>query len=200
MEQTVLGLLNSLDGNLCAAIFTAMLLTGVGVPFPGELTLGFTGYLLYIGQIKWFSATTAAALGDLLGALIGYSIGFFSRSRLVTRYLGFLMPSASNLTAVNIWLEKYGIFAIVFGRLLPFIRGAIPVPAGFVHMNARKYILSNVFSSGIWCSALIYAGFSLGQNWQEIAGLGSKLGPVVAGGAVTVIVIWYLVGKKKNTP
>ncbi len=198
MEQTVFGLLNSLGGNLCAAIFTAMLLTGVGVPFPGELTLAFTGYLLYMGQVDWFFATAAAALGDLLGAIIGYSIGFFSRSKLVTRYLGFLMPSAAKLVAVNTWLERYGIFAIVFGRLLPFIRGAIPIPAGFVHMNARRYILSNVFSSGIWCSALIYAGFSLGQNWQEIAGFGSKLGPAVAGGVAAILLIWYLVGKAKN--
>lgn len=193
MEQMVLGLLNSLGGDIYAAIFTAMLLTGIGVPFPGELTLGFTGYLYYTGQVEMIRAEAAAALGDLLGALISYGIGFFSRSTFVTRYFGFLIPSALKMAAVNTWLDKYGIFAILFGRLLPVVRGAIPIPAGFVHMNTKKYILSAVFSSGIWCSALIYMGYSLGHSWQELAGFGSQLGFTVV--IAVILLIGYLIRK-----
>lgn len=194
MEQTLFLLINHLGDNMYAAIFTAMLLTGIGVPFPGELTLGFTGYLIYMGQIKPIGAIVAATLGDLLGAMIGYSIGIFSRTTLVTRYFSFLLPTPAKLAAVSAWLEKYGIFAIVFGRLLPIIRGAVTIPAGFLHMNTPKYIIGNTISSVIWCSVLIYAGITLGYNWNEIAGWGRPFAMIAAGGVI-VVLLAYLIGK-----
>ncbi|SCM81140.1 putative membrane-associated protein [uncultured Sporomusa sp.] len=197
MEETLFVLLNRLGENMYAAIFAAMLLTGIGVPFPGELTLGFSGYLLFIGRIELIPTVAATALGDLVGALLGFGVGFFSRSAIVTRYLGFLMPSAAKLATVNTWLKKYGALAVVVGRLLPVIRGAIPVPAGFFHMNSKKYIISTILSSVIWCSALIYAGFSLGYNWQGITELGSQLG-LAAGGVVVAVLAAYLIYKYAN--
>lgn len=193
MEQTIYDFFGTMGGNLYIAIFSAMLLTGMGVPLPGELTLGFTGYLVYTGQIDFVVALTSATAGDLLGAAASYSIGYFSRSQQISRYIWFLMPSPSKLATINMWLDKYGIFAIVLGRLLPIIRGAIPIPAGFVRMESKKYILSNVISSSIWCTALIYMGVSLGYNWQKIAGLGNQLGLIIGGALFVLFLIWYLV-------
>ncbi|WP_371379838.1 DedA family protein [Sporomusa aerivorans] len=198
MEQTAFALANTMGGNIYAAIFAALLLTGIGFPFPGELTLGFTGYLLFTAQVNFLPAVIATAAGDLLGALLGYGIGFFSRSQLVSRYLSFLTPSAGKMMAVTGWLEKYGILAILCGRLLPVVRGAVPIPAGFAAMDIKKYVVGNIFGSIIWCSVLIYLGFFLGHSWQQIAGFASRFGLAAAGVLGLGLLVWRLRRYKQN--
>ena len=192
MEQVAQAVLNQLDTYGYFTIFAAMMLTGMGLPLPGELTLGFTGYLVFSGQLEIIPAIAAAATGDLLGAVISYGLGFFSRTKIVARHISLFMPAESKLMTIEKWLNKYGIFAVVFGRLLPVIRGAIPIPAGFVQMNGKNYIFGTLFSSIIWCGALIYLGIGLGYNWQQIAGVGNSIGMLAIGVVAIVVLIWYL--------
>ncbi|MDF2874942.1 MAG: associated Golgi protein [Sporomusa sp.] len=197
MPIEVTAVLSNLSNYGYAAVCAAMLLTGVGVPLPGELTLGFTGYLVFSSQLDLIPAIAATTAGDLLGAMISYGIGFFARARIITQYVRFLMPSESKLARITQWLEQYGILALVFGRLLPVVRGAIPLPAGFVHMNVKSYILSNLVSSVIWCSALIYLGMGMGHNWPLLSGLAKDAGLVIAGTLVLVLAVWYLTRSHK---
>ena len=192
MEQAVQEVLNHINTYGYFAVFAAMLLTGIGLPLPGELTLGFTGYLVYSGQLELIPAIAATAGGDLLGAAISYGLGFFSRTKIIAQYFRFLMPAESKLMIIEKWLNQYGIFAVVFGRLLPVIRGAIPIPAGFVQMNGKAYIVGSFVSSIIWCGALIYLGIGLGYNWQQIAGVGNSIGLTATGVLAIVILIGYL--------
>lgn len=174
-----------------AAVFAAMLLTGIGLPLPGELTLGFTGYLVFCGQLELLPAISASAFGDLLGAVIGYKIGFLGRTKVINRRFRFLIPADSNFSRTERWLTTYGVLAVVLGRILPVIRGVIPIPAGFAQMNGKIYIFGISVSSIIWCGALIYLGIGLGYNWQLIAGFGNTLALAVGGGFAVGLLLWY---------
>jgi membrane protein DedA with SNARE-associated domain len=169
-----------------------MLLTGIGLPLPGELTLGLTGYLVYSSQMELTPAVLATALGDLLGAVISYQLGCFGRNRIIARYFSFLIPAETKLMMIEDWLNKYGVFAVVAGRVLPVIRGAIPISAGFVHMPGKAYMLGIAASSILWCGALIYLGRGLGNNWRQITGLGNSIGLYAAGVVLGGVLIWYL--------
>lgn len=195
IELTAQALLSQLGDYGYAAVFAAMLLTGMGVPIPGELTLGFTGYLVYSSQLDLLPAIAATTAGDFFGAMMSYSIGFFARTRVVARYFRFLIPAEHRLAKLAQWLERYGILAVVFGRLLPVIRGAIPIPAGFVHMSFKSYVLSNLISSVVWCSALIFVGMELGHNWQLLSGMAKEAGLVVAGILMLALAGWFVIRK-----
>jgi len=192
MEQVLQEIIKYIGAYSYAAIFVAMLLTGVGLPLPGELTMGFTGYLVSSGQLEMIPAIAATALGDLLGAVIGYGIGFFSRTKIIAQHFRFLIPTESKLLIIEKWLTQYGIFSVVFGRILPVIRGVIPIPAGFVQMNGKVYIFGVFISSIIWCGAFIYLGTGLGHNWQQLAGLGNSIGLTATGVLAIAILIGYL--------
>lgn len=174
------------------AVFAAMLLTGLGLPLPGELTLGLTGYFVYTGQMELAPAVLSTMLGDLLGAVISYQLGRFARNRIIARYFSFLIPTEAKLLVIEKWLNKYGVFAVVCGRLLPVIRGAIPICAGFVHMPGKAYVVGSFVGSFIWCSGLIYLGMELGNNWRQIAGLGNSLGMSSAVIVFVGVLVWYL--------
>jgi membrane protein DedA with SNARE-associated domain len=196
MEQTAQTVLGNLGEYSYLAILSAMLLTGVGLPLPSELTLGFAGFLVYTSKLELIPAIAAAAVGDLLGAILSYGIGFFARTKIVGQYFRFLIPSESKLETITQWLKRYGVFALIFGRILPVIRGVIPISAGFVHMNVTSYMLGNFISSGIWCSALIYLGVELGHNWHLMSGLAKDVGLAVAGIFAVILVVWYLARKE----
>ncbi|MBP2636058.1 MAG: associated Golgi protein [Firmicutes bacterium] len=192
MEQSLQQISGNIETYRYFAVFSAMLLTGIGLPLPGELTLGLTGYLVYSGQMDLTPAVLATALGDLLGAVISYQLGRFGRNKIIARYFSFLIPAESKLVAIEDWLNKYGAFAVVVGRVLPVIRGAVPVSAGFVHMPGKVYMLGSAVSSIIWCSALIYLGMGLGNNWRQITEFGNSMGFYLVGVVLAGVLIWYL--------
>lgn len=195
MEHIIQEFFSNINTYSYFAVFMAMLLTGIGLPLPGELTLGLTGYFVYSGQLTMLPAIAAAALGDLLGAVFSYGIGFFSRSRIIARHFSFLIPPESKVKVIEKWLNKYGISAVVFGRSLPVIRGVIPISAGFVQMPGKHYMIGISSSSILWCSALIYLGMRLGYNWQLLSGLVKDAGWVIVGLLVISVVGWYLARK-----
>jgi len=143
-------------------------------------------------------AIVACALGDLLGAAISYQIGYFGRAKIITRYFSFIIPAQSKLLAVEAWLNQYGIIAVILVRLLPVIRGVIPISAGLIHMPQTNYVLGIFISSIIWCSALIYLGMGLGNNWQQIAGFGNSPRVFAAGVVFAGALVWCLIILRKK--
>lgn len=198
MEQSIQQFLGNVGTYGYFAVFVAMFLTGIGLPFPGEVTLGLTGYLVYSGQLNMISAISTATLGDLLGAAISYQLGFFGRSRIIVRYCSFLMPPEDKVKVIEEWLKKYGILAVVLGRIMPVIRGAVPISAGFVHMPGKAYMIGVSSSSVIWCGTLIYLGMGLGHNWQQIAAVSSSSGITAAGILLIAALAWYAVFLRKK--
>lgn len=187
IELTVPAVFNSIGAHSYAVLLGAMLAAGIGVPLPGELTLGFTGYLVYTGQVELVRAIAATTAGDLLGAVLCYGVGYFARTRIVARYLYFLLPAEDKLARLTYWLNRYGIAALMIGRLLPVIRGVIPLTAGFARMKTRPYMTGSLISSAVWCSAIISLGLGLGHNWQQLSGLATNAGLAAAGLIIIII-------------
>lgn len=198
MELTIQHMMSHIDTYGAFAVFSAMLLTGIGLPLPGELTLGLTGYLVASGQLALLPSITAAALGDILGAAVCYKLGAVGRTKIVTRYVAFLIPTEATLMRMENWLANYGILAVVFGRVLPVIRGAVPISAGFAQMEEKSYMIGIAGSSLLWCSALIFLGMMLGYNWQQIVGLANSVGIVAAGVLVAAVLTGYLIFLRKK--
>ncbi|QDR79424.1 DedA family protein [Sporomusa termitida] len=192
IELTVPAVFNSIGDHSYAVLLGAMLLAGVGVPLPGELTLGFTGYLVYTGQVDLMPAIAATTAGDLLGAVFSYGVGYFARTRVVAQYLYFFLPAEAKLAKLTCWLNRYGIAALMIGRLLPVIRGGIPLTAGFVRMNARLYLTGSLISSAVWCSAIISLSLGLGHNWQQLSGLATNAGLAAAGLIIIIFAGGYM--------
>jgi membrane protein DedA with SNARE-associated domain len=198
MEQSLQQMFGNIETYGYFAVFSAMLLTGIGLPLPGELTLGLTGYLVYCGQMYIMPAVLVTTLGDWLGAVISYQLGRFGRNRIIARYFSFLIPAESKLLTMEKWLNNYGAIAVVLGRMLPVIRGAIPISAGFVHMPGKSYLIGVSSSSILWCSTLIFVGMRLGYNWRQIVDFGNSTGIAAAGVLVTAVLIGYLIFLRKK--
>lgn len=156
-------------------IFLLMLLEGMLLPIPSEVVMAFGGYLAFsnglppvLGIPAYIIVLIAGSVGNLVGAFIAYLIGDYGGIPLIKRYGRYVFLNENTVESVQKWFEKYGAVSVFLTRLVPVFRTFISIPAGVAKMN-RKLFLTYTFAGAlIWDSFLVYLGWTLRQNWQEI--------------------------------
>jgi membrane protein DedA with SNARE-associated domain len=66
------------------------------------------------------------------------------------------------------WFDRHGQWTVFFSRLLPVVRTFISVPAGVARMPVWQFSAYTFAGSFPWSLGLAWAGFQLGQNWEDI--------------------------------
>jgi membrane protein DedA with SNARE-associated domain len=140
--------------------------TGViGVPGT-EPTMLFAGFDVYQGHLSLAGIIAAGVVGDVLGATIAYSIGYWARE-LVFRHGAKIHVSERRLDRAHRWFERYGSPVVFVSRLLPGIRAVFPYAAGVSEMPFVRFFIFTVLGSIIWISGLAVLGREVGHNWSS---------------------------------
>jgi membrane-associated protein len=133
-------------------LLTAGLFAYKGVPLSagGELKLSL---LVLIPMLF-----VAAVLGDNVGYWFGRKVGppLFKRPQS-------LLFRPKNLLAAKAFYDKHGGKTITLARFMPFIRTFVPIVAGAVSMEWRRFTFFNLFGGLIWAAGVLIAGYSLAR-------------------------------------
>lgn len=133
-------------------LLTAGLLAYKGVPLStgGELKLS----LLVMIPLLFVAAVT----GDNVGYWFGRKVGppLFKRPQSL-----FFRPK--NLLAAKAFYDKHGGKTITLARFMPVIRTFVPIVAGAVSMEWRRFTFFNFFGGLIWVAGVLIAGYSLAR-------------------------------------
>ena len=70
---------------------------------------------------------------------------------------------------------------------MPVIRTFISLPAGIAKMRIGKFLIYTFVGSFIWCTALSFAGYLLGTNWEKIGSVMRPFDPAIV--AIVIILI-----------
>lgn len=121
--------------------FVILLLCGVGLPLPEEVTLIACGLLLYQGKVEFLPITlvcsAAILLGDSLPYWLGRRVGKRALQwRLVSRVLH---PERFAIVAEK--FERYGSWGVFFCRFLPGIRIPGYFSAGTLRMGYARFLI-----------------------------------------------------------
>lgn len=180
------------------AVAILMALENACIPIPSELILGFAGFLIYMNEMTFVSATIAGMIGGMVGSIITYYIGSIGGREFVEKYGKYLFMKKSHVDYAQNWFDKYGIKAVFFSRLLPVIRTFISLPAGFARVNFSKFVIYTFWGSLPWTILILYLGYALGNNWEELLAIGHEASLVVVIAIIIIIAIWYYRYKKKK--
>jgi membrane protein DedA with SNARE-associated domain len=146
-----------------------ILLENLFPPVPSELILPLAGFTASQGEFTLLTVIIWATLGSVTGAIILYYIGAaLGRER--TRSIVERMPliSVSDVDKTEAWFIKHENKAVLFGRMVPIFRSLISIPAGIERMNLALFITYTTIGSLLWNSALVSAGFFLGENFSVV--------------------------------
>ena len=174
------------------AVALLMGLENACVPIPSELILGFAGYLVFAGQMNFTGAIVAGMAGGMVGSVFAYIVGHYGGPSFVNRYGKYLFVRESHVDIAQRWFDKYGIKAVFFSRMLPVIRTFISLPAGFAHVNFKKFLVYTFWGSLPWTVVILWAGMMLGENWQLLTKIGHEASIGFIGIAAVLVFVWYV--------
>ena len=153
-------------------VVAMMAIESAAIPLPSEIIMPLAGWMLVKGRglsEPWLLlAAFCGALGNLLGSLLAYYVGAWGGRPLVLRYGRYLLISHHELDLADRWFDRYGNWTVFFSRLLPVVRTFISVPAGVARMPVWQFSVYSFAGSFPWSLGLAWAGFMLGENWEDI--------------------------------
>lgn len=126
----------------------------------------------------------AAFIGDTVNYFIGRSLSRWQW--LSKRVNGPGMVKAHQL------LEKHGIKTVAFGRFVPLIRTFVPLIAGTMHFDFRRFMIGNLLGVIIWVLLASVVGYYFGSI-PFVKEHFSLIILIFAAGALLVIAILALI-------
>jgi membrane-associated protein len=132
----------------------------VGMFLPGDTLLIGAGLVLAHGDHHlnaWLLSLVAIPLA-VAGNQVGYLIGRYAGTRLLARRDGRILNRA-NLDRATAFFDRWGFWAIVVARWVPWVRTFAPMIAGAGRMNNRRYITANAVGAVVWIPTLIMLGY-----------------------------------------
>ena len=149
-------------------IVLMMAIESACIPLPSEVIMPFSGSLVASGRFNLNLVAIAGAVGCLLGSYVAYFVGAYGGRRFLERYGRWVLIAPHELAAADRFFDRWGSPAVFLSRMLPVVRTFIAFPAGVARMRLMPFTIYTLAGSYIWCLALAYAGFKLGQHWKEL--------------------------------
>lgn len=174
-----------------SAVFVLMALESACIPIPSEAIMLFAGFAASKGELTLFGIVAAGVLGNLVGSLVGYGIGYYGRTDLLERSRLFHI-SPARFQQTEGWFQRYGDATVFFSRMLPFVRTFVSVPAGVARMRLGRFALLTTLGSIPWVLALALLGEAVGANWESWRHNLAYLDYVVVAAVVLGIGWWLL--------
>ena len=197
LTEPLVRLATNLIADLGLAGVALLTLTSGVIGLPGtEPTMLFAGFDAFRGNLTLPGIIVAGVIGDVAGASIAYSIGYFGRRELIEGHGNKLHISQSRLDRAHGWFERYGPPVIFVSRILPVVRAAFPYAAGVAEMSFLRFITLATLGSIVWIGGLGVLGQAVGSQWQTWRHHLEYVDYV--GAAVLVAAIVYLIVRRRD--
>lgn len=173
-----------------------MALETVVFPIPSEIVMPLAGWKLIAdeGHGWWWviPAGVFGAIGSTLGAIGIYWIARWGGRPFIRRYGKWVLISNKDVETADRFFDRWGNWAVFFGRMVPLVRSLVSVPAGVVEMPIWQFITFTFLGSFVWAVGLAAAGYKLGENYEDIR---DWMQPVEYPIAIILggLVVWYVV-------
>ena len=183
-------------------IFVLMVMESMVFPVPSEAVMPPAGWLAYEGRMSFWLAFLAATLGTVVGSLLSYGMGLYGVRPFLEKYGRYVLVSPHHLDLTHRFFDRRGAaFAVFLSRFVPVVRHLISIPAGSARMPLVPFLVATTAGGALWNLILLYAGFKLGENWEQVtATVESYKVPILALAllAVAATAGWYWVKRRKT--
>jgi membrane protein DedA with SNARE-associated domain len=169
----------------------ALALESSGIPIVNSTLLLFTGALAASNHFSIGILALVAISGSIIGACCAYGIGARGGRRAMLRLALFFHLDRHKVHMFERWFQKYGIWMVFASRIIPYIRPFTCFPAGSSHTKFTSFFISVTLGSLLWCTTMLYVGWSLGRRWGLALHLiQSYTVPVLVLLALLVVLYW----------
>ncbi|MFE1297969.1 DedA family protein [Streptomyces sp. NPDC058731] len=181
-------------GAVYAVVALVIGLESLGIPLPGEIVLVSAALLSsQHGGINPVVLGACASAGAVIGDSIGYAIGR-KGGRPLLAWLGRKFPKhfgEGHIATAERSFEKWGMWAVFFGRFVALLRIFAGPLAGVLHMPYWKFLTANFLGGVVWAggtTAVIYYVGVVAESWlKKFSWLGLVLAVLIGLGSMLVL-------------
>lgn len=149
-----------------SGVFFILLLEMIGIPFPAETTLTFSGFAWQKGIFSLPQLLFFASAGNIIGSMIAYTIGWYFGRPIVVRYGKHIGITNEKLDKLEGKFRKYGDWLVLFSKFIAGIRVLVPYLSGINRMPLTRFAVLNIVSATLWTSAFVLLGRYVGNAWH----------------------------------
>jgi membrane protein DedA with SNARE-associated domain len=168
--QEWLGAIPPISIYLLVALVIAV--ESLGIPLPGEIVLVSAALMSSQGHVNVWIVGASASAGAVVGDSIGYAIGRRGGKPLLEK-LGRRFPrhfSPSHIATAERSFERWGMWAVFFGRFIALLRIFAGPLAGVLRMRYWQFLTANLLGGVIWAggtTAVIHYVGLVAESWLQ---------------------------------
>jgi membrane-associated protein len=170
----------------------------VGFLLPGDSIL-FTAGLLAAEPASTLSLPVLA-IGTFMCAAAGNAVGYWTGGRFgrpwLLRRAG---RAAGHVERAEQFYLRYGWFAVVVARFIPWARTFVPVAAGVAGMPLARFASATLVGAAVWGSGLIVLGY-FAHEVPWLRTLAYAVAAVAIAGSVLVPLTGWLLRRFRTHP
>ncbi len=182
-------------------IVLAMAIESCCIPLPSEIVMPLAGVFVVrcadaglqlncFNDFSLLGVAVAGAVGCLVGSVVAYGIGRAGGRPILLKYGRYILISQADSDRADRWFARFGPPVAFFSRLLPVVRTYISLPAGIYRMHFVKFCVYTLLGSFPWCLALAFAGYQLGDKFEELGNLFHGADIVIAVALVALVALY----------
>ena len=186
-------------GGLALLLFIIFAETGLffGFFLPGDSLLFVAGLMsgstLFDVDIVTLNLSIIAA--GILGNFVGYYFGKKTGPVLFKRDDS-LFFKKKHVNAAKSFYDRYGGMALILGRFIPIIRTFVPIMAGVVSIDFKKFVLYNIVGCVTWVVSMTLSGYFLGRMFPSLQENLEYIVIIIIAVSMIPVVLTYL--KERN--
>ena len=115
----------------------------------------------------WVAMSMAGVLGNTVGSVMGWGIGFYGGRPLIEKRGRWLHLGPENLDRAERWFARWGDWAVCLGRVTPVVRSFVSIPAGLARMPLGRFTVFTFLGCIPWCFGLAGIGWALGSSYES---------------------------------
>ncbi|HDR7718628.1 DedA family protein [Bacillus albus] len=176
-------------------VLVGLLLEYIALPFPGEPTLAYAGFLSHQGDLSLPILIVLSFIGTSVGMTFQYFVGNKLGMPFIQKYGKYVFLTQKKINLTKMWFDKYGYFLIFIAFFIPGVRHFTGYFAGIINLPFRRFAMTIYSGALFWVSFFLIGGYWLGENLDEIFQiLGQHIWKILFG----IIIITLIIRFRKN--
>ena len=195
-------LLSQLTSHVYAKLAGLLLLCGLGLPIPEDISLIAGGYLAHLGTGDLHRIFLVFFLAVLGGDSLAFGLGRGFGTKLLASRFTHRYFTPRRQRRVRAYFRTYGSKVVFVARFLPGLRFSIFLSAGMLHVRPHVFLLYDTMAALLSVPVLVYSAWFFGDQIDSVIKWTrrSEYGILALVGVVALYLAIKLYRKRKSRP
>lgn len=165
------------------AMFLIMILEGPIITLIGA-------FLASLGIFNVFIVLSLSILGDIVGDIILYAIGYYGGANILPKAERFLKIQPATIGKLKNYFIKHGRKTIFYVKSTTGLCWITFITAGTIKMNFRDFAMASFWGGIVWSSFLVISGYFFGYAFEKINNYIKSAGLIVF---ISVVMFYFII-------